>query len=61
MEKELNFGDHGYARRVPLPGLDNKDRDGAADDQQPCTRCQILKKQLEKEMQHTARLQKEVG
>lgn len=61
VEKELNFGDHGYARRIPLPGLDNKEGDRADDDQQTCTQCQILKKQLEKEMQHTARLQKEVG
>ncbi|XP_029686381.1 uncharacterized protein isoform X2 [Takifugu rubripes] len=59
VEKELSFGDHGYARRIPLPGLDNKDGDRADDDQQTCTQCQILKKQLEKEMQHTARLQKE--
>lgn len=61
VEKELNFGDHGYARRNPLPGLEDEDADGTAEDQQPCTQCQLLKKQLEQEMQHTARLQKEVG
>lgn len=32
----------------------------AAAEQQPCSQCQLLKKQLEKELQHTARLQKEV-
>lgn len=61
MEKELNFGDHGYARRTPLPGMEDEDADGAAEGQQPCTQCQLLKKQLEQEMQHSARLQKEVG
>lgn len=60
-EKELNFGDHGYARRNPLPGLEDEDADRSAEDQQPCTQCQLLKKQLEQEMQHTARLQKEVS
>lgn len=59
VEKELNFGDHGYARRTPLPGLEEEDADRTAEDQQPCTQCQLLKKQLEQEMQHTARLQKE--
>lgn len=59
-EKELNFGDHGYARRNPLPGVEDEDADRSAEDQQPCTQCQLLKKQLEQEMQHTARLQKEV-
>lgn len=61
MEKELTFGDHGYARRNPLPGMEEEDADRTAEDQQPCTQCQLLKKQLEQEMQHTARLQKEVG
>ncbi|KAF3858521.1 hypothetical protein F7725_011722 [Dissostichus mawsoni] len=59
VEKDLNFGDHGYARRTPLPGLEGEDADGTGEDQQPCTQCQLLKKQLEQEMQHTARLQKE--
>ncbi|XP_041848102.1 uncharacterized protein si:ch73-382f3.1 isoform X1 [Melanotaenia boesemani] len=58
VEKELNFGDHGYARRTPLPGLGDEDAD-TAEDQQPCTHCHLLKKQLEQEMQHTARLQRE--
>lgn len=61
VEKELNFGDHGYARRTPLPGLEEEDADRTSEDQQPCTHCQLLRKQLEQEMQHTARLQKEVG
>ncbi|CAI5642169.1 uncharacterized protein si:ch73-382f3.1 [Maylandia zebra] len=59
VEKELNFGDHGYARRTPLPGLEEEDADRTSEDQQPCTHCQLLRKQLEQEMQHTARLQKE--
>ncbi|XP_068427607.1 THAP domain-containing protein 1 [Clinocottus analis] len=60
VEKELNFGDHGYARRSPLPGLEEEeDADGTAEDQRQCTQCHLLKKQLEQEMQHTARLQKE--
>ncbi|XP_038574696.1 LOW QUALITY PROTEIN: THAP domain-containing protein 1 [Micropterus salmoides] len=58
VEKELNFGDHGYARRTPLAGLE-EDADRTSEDRQPCTQCQLLKKQLEQEMQHTARLQKE--
>lgn len=61
VEKELNFGDHGYARRNPLPGLEEEDADRTRDDQQPCTQCQLLKKQLEQETQRTARLQREVG
>ncbi|XP_045907669.1 THAP domain-containing protein 1 isoform X4 [Micropterus dolomieu] len=59
VEKELNFGDHGYARRTPLAGLEEEDADRTSEDRQPCTQCQLLKKQLEQEMQHTARLQKE--
>lgn len=61
VEKELNFGDHGYARRTPLPGLEEDDADRAGEDQQPCTQCHLLKKQLEQEIQLTTRLQKEVG
>lgn len=60
VEKDLNLGDHGYARRNPLPGLEGEDAERSREDQQPCTQCQLLKKQLEQEMQHTARLQKEV-
>lgn len=59
VEKELNVGDHGYARRNPLPGMDDDDGD-YREDQQPCTQCQLLKKQLEQEMQSSSRLQKEV-
>ncbi|XP_068604926.1 THAP domain-containing protein 3 [Brachionichthys hirsutus] len=58
VEKELNFGDHGYARRTPLPGL-GEDTDGADSDHGPCSHCQLLRKRLEEELQHTARLQKE--
>lgn len=61
VDKDLNFGDHGYARRNPLPGLEEDVADSTGEEQQPCTQCQLLKKQLEQEMQHTARLQKEVG
>lgn len=60
VEKELNFGDHGYARRNPLPGMEEEDAEGTAEDQHRCTQCQFLKKKLEQEMQHTARLQREV-
>lgn len=61
VEKEMNFGDHGYARRTPLPGLeDDEDANRTIENQEPCTQCQLLKKQLEQEMQHSARLQKEV-
>ncbi|KAJ0058963.1 hypothetical protein NL108_003302, partial [Boleophthalmus pectinirostris] len=59
VEKELNVGDHGYARRNPLPGMDEEDGDCTREDQQPCTQCLLLKKQLEQEMQNSARLQKE--
>ncbi|XP_056149648.1 THAP domain-containing protein 1 isoform X2 [Lampris incognitus] len=58
-EKDLNFGDHGYARRTPLPGLE-EDVDREVEEQQPCTQCQLLRKQLNEEMQNTARLKKEV-
>lgn len=62
VEKELNFGDHGYARRNPLPGLEDEDAEGTSvEQQQSCSQCQLLKKQLEQEVQHTARLQREVG
>lgn len=59
-EKEQNFGDHGYARRNPLPGMVGDDAEKTGEDQQPCTQCHFLKKLLEQEMQHTARVQKEV-
>lgn len=60
VEKDLNVGDHGYARRNPLPGMDDDDGEFTREDQQPCTQCQLLKKQLEQEMHNSARLQKEV-
>lgn len=56
VEKELNVGDHGYARRTPLPGMEDEEH---AEEHEPCSRCQLLKKQLEQEMQNTARLQRE--
>lgn len=59
VEKDLNVGDHGYARRNPLPGMFD-DGDGSREDQQPCPQCQLLKKQLEHEMTNSAKLQKEV-
>lgn len=61
MEKELSAGDHGYARRTPLHGMEEDEADGKAEEQQPCTQCQLLKNQLEQEMQRSARLRKEVG
>lgn len=60
VEKDLNVGDHGYARRNPLPGMDDDDGECTREDQQPCTQCQLLKKQLEQEMHNSSRLQKEV-
>lgn len=58
-EKDLNFGDHGYARRNPLPGLEEEDGERTSEEHHPCMQCQFLKKKLEQEMQHTARLQRE--
>ncbi|XP_014852792.1 PREDICTED: THAP domain-containing protein 1-like isoform X2 [Poecilia mexicana] len=59
VEKDLNFGDHGYARRNPLTGLEEEDGERTSEDHNPCMQCQLLKKKLEQEMQHTARLQRE--
>ncbi|KAM3604426.1 uncharacterized protein V6R79_010940 [Siganus canaliculatus] len=59
VEKDLNTGDHGYARRNLLLGLDEENGERTAVDRQPCSQCQLLRKHLEQEMQHTARLQKE--
>ncbi|XP_014914117.1 THAP domain-containing protein 1 isoform X1 [Poecilia latipinna] len=59
VEKDLNFGDHGYARRNPLSGLEEEDGERTSEDHNPCMQCQLLKKKLEQEMQHTARLQRE--
>lgn len=58
VERDLNVGDHGYARRQPLPGMEDGQAD-REDLEHPCTQCQMYKKQLEQEMQHTARLQRE--
>ncbi|XP_076018415.1 uncharacterized protein LOC143010112 [Genypterus blacodes] len=59
VEKELSAGDHGYARRTPLRGMEEEDADGKAEEQQPCTQCQVLKIQLEQEIQRSAKLRKE--
>ncbi|KAK7945403.1 hypothetical protein WMY93_001131 [Mugilogobius chulae] len=58
--ERLKCGDHGYARRNPLPGMDEEDGDCSREDLQSCSQCHLLKKQLEQEMQNSARLQKEV-
>lgn len=60
VEKDLNVGDHGYARRNPLPGMEDDDGDCSREDNQPCPQCQLLKKQLEHEMQYSVKLKKEV-
>ncbi|MED6239569.1 hypothetical protein ATANTOWER_008007 [Ataeniobius toweri] len=59
VEKDLNLGDHGYARRNPLSGVEEEDRERTSENHHPCMQCQLLKKKLELEMQHTARLQRE--
>ncbi|XP_037537502.1 THAP domain-containing protein 1 [Nematolebias whitei] len=59
VEKDLNFGDHGYARRTPLLAVEKEDAEGTGDDQYHCAQCEFLQKKLEQEVKHTARLQKE--
>ncbi|MEQ2195248.1 hypothetical protein XENOCAPTIV_009617 [Xenoophorus captivus] len=59
VEKDLNLGDHGYARRNPLSGVEEEDGERTSENHHPCMQCQLLKKKLELEMQHTARLQRE--
>ncbi|XP_076837047.1 uncharacterized protein LOC143482562 [Brachyhypopomus gauderio] len=56
-EKDLNVGDHGYARRQPRVDLEEEELSRA--EEEPCALCQHYKAQLELEQQHTARLQKE--
>ncbi|XP_064197784.1 THAP domain-containing protein 1 [Anguilla rostrata] len=60
VEKEQNLGDHGYARRQPKGDLEGGDPAGLRlEEERPCSLCQQYKAQLEKQQQHTARLQKE--
>lgn len=61
VEKEIQFDEPGYAQQNPLPGQEDDEADGTSEEQQEtCSQCQLLKKQLEQEVQHTARLQREV-
>ncbi|XP_015456474.1 THAP domain-containing protein 2 isoform X1 [Astyanax mexicanus] len=57
-EKDLNVGDHGYARRQPRVDPEEEERQ-RAEEEQPCSLCQHYKSQLEQQQQHTARLQRE--
>lgn len=58
VEKDLNMGDHGYARRQPLV---DSEEDGAqrSEEERPCSLCQHYKTKLEQQQQHTVRLQRE--
>ncbi|XP_036412374.1 52 kDa repressor of the inhibitor of the protein kinase isoform X1 [Colossoma macropomum] len=57
-EKDLNVGDHGYARRQPRVDPEEEERQ-RAEEERPCSLCQHYKSQLEQQQQHTARLQRE--
>ncbi|XP_017561487.1 THAP domain-containing protein 2 [Pygocentrus nattereri] len=57
-EKDLNVGDHGYARRQPRLDPEEEERQ-RAEEERPCSLCQHYKSQLEQQQQHTARLQRE--
>lgn len=59
-EKDLKFGDHGYARRQPQAEFED-DELQRAEEEQACSLCQHYKTQLEQQQQHTARLQREVS
>ncbi|XP_060761616.1 THAP domain-containing protein 2 [Neoarius graeffei] len=59
LEKDLKFGDHGYARRQPRTEFE-EDELQRAEEERPCSLCQHYKTQLEQQQQHTARLQREV-
>ncbi len=59
VEKDLNMGDHGYARRQPLVDSE-EDVVQRTDEVRPCSLCQHYKTKLEQQQQHTARLQREV-
>ncbi|XP_029479556.1 THAP domain-containing protein 1-like [Oncorhynchus nerka] len=61
VERDLNVGDHGYARRQTTLGMEEDDADELHKaEERPCIHCQHYRTLLEQEMQHTARLQKEV-
>lgn len=59
VEKDLNMGDHGYARRQP-PVDSEEDGVQRAEEERPCSLCQHYKTKLEQQQQHTVRLQREV-
>ncbi|XP_058653138.1 52 kDa repressor of the inhibitor of the protein kinase [Onychostoma macrolepis] len=58
VEKDLNMGDHGYARRQP-PVDSEEDGVQRTDEERPCSLCQHYKTKLEQQQQHTVRLQRE--
>ncbi|KAK9979390.1 hypothetical protein ABG768_012821 [Culter alburnus] len=58
VEKDLNMGDHGYARRQP-PVDSEEDGVQRAEEERPCSLCQHYKTKLEQQQQHTVRLQRE--
>ncbi|KAK7159213.1 hypothetical protein R3I94_005517 [Phoxinus phoxinus] len=58
VEKDLNMGDHGYARRQP-PVDSEEDGVQGAEEERPCSLCQHYKSKLEQQQQHTVRLQRE--
>lgn len=59
VEKDLNMGDHGYARRQP-PVDSEEDGVQGSEEERPCSLCQHYKTKLEQQQQHTVRLQREV-
>ncbi|XP_016330327.1 THAP domain-containing protein 1-like [Sinocyclocheilus anshuiensis] len=58
VEKDLNMGDHGYARRQP-PVDSEEDGVQRTDEERPCSLCQHYKTKLEQQQQHKVRLQRE--
>ncbi|KAI7809453.1 52 kDa repressor of the inhibitor of the protein kinase [Triplophysa rosa] len=58
VEKDLNMGDHGYARRQP-PVDSEEDGVQGSEEERPCSLCQHYKTKLEQQQQHTVRLQRE--
>lgn len=61
MEKDLNVGDHGYARRQPKLSVEEEAGLQTAEEERPCSLCQHYKAQLEQQQQQTARLQREAS
>ncbi|XP_062844087.1 52 kDa repressor of the inhibitor of the protein kinase [Trichomycterus rosablanca] len=57
-EKDLNVGDHGYARRQTNADLEEELL--RTNEEAPCSLCPHYKTQLEQQQQHTARLRREV-